>query len=565
VFVVPTVALLSYVLYWHASSALVGQGDLSFNQTAALKKAYLTGFAVLLLIFAIVSWWLVLARNSRLVAQEESRKQTQLLWHEIESHGLTDQKLQQAKAQADQANQAKSRYVSTLSHEFRTPLNGIMGYAQLLADDPLLPSHRRQAVQVIRRGADHLLSLIEGTLDIAHIESGKISLRPQLLRMRDLMDDIAELIEPQAASKGLAFYSSISTRWPQVIKADPQRLRQIIFNLLGNAVKFTSSGQVAIRLDYHRQMASIEVSDTGPGIAPEELQKIFEPFSRGTAAGQGTGLGLTIARMLTELMGGSIEVDSQANHGTRFVVKLFLPEQPADSLPDKQVQNKPVGWSDQQGRTALNILIVDNEETDRDLLSGWLTLPGFQLVLASSGEQAVERIKQGFSPDVVLMDLAMPKMDGWQTLQALKQLPNWKAQCAVAIVSANAFEKTQMSISGAPFGLDEQDFIVKPVRRTELFEWLAGAAGLSWHDQPVASSQASAGLEQAALEYQKLPTANELQGLLAAASIGYARGVFQQLDHLQSLDPAYSPVTQRLRQWAQRFEFDAIVKELKRS
>jgi signal transduction histidine kinase len=201
----------------------------------------------LILVTGLVVWWVVLAVKSRQVAQEESNRQTHLLMREIESHRQTADALQTAKQVADQArqaadlaNQAKSRYISAISHELRTPLNSILGYAQLMGEDASIPPHRQQAVSVIKRGGEHLLSLIEGTLDIARIESGKLTLNPKPLHFADFMQDLASLFELEAQAKGLTFSYEETGTLPTVVRADEKRVRQILINLLGNAIKFTA-------------------------------------------------------------------------------------------------------------------------------------------------------------------------------------------------------------------------------------------------------------------------------------------------------------------------------------
>ncbi|MEX8507159.1 MAG: sensor histidine kinase, partial [Leptothrix ochracea] len=280
-------------------------------------------------------WWLVLAQQSRRVAQEEAQRQTQALQDEIARHRQTDLALQEAKRRADAANQAKSRYITTISHEMRTPLNAILGYAQLLEEDASMPAHRRHALSVIHRGGDHLLSLIEGTLDLARIESGKLSLDVRPMRFVQSLREISQLFELQAAAKGLGFRTLLDAGLPEAVRADDKRLRQILINVLGNAVKFTRQGEVVLWVGYTREMARFEIRDTGPGMTRDELARVFEPFERGAAAGagpsegqgtgSGTGLGLTISRMLTDLMGGELTVESTPGVGTVFRLKLFLP------------------------------------------------------------------------------------------------------------------------------------------------------------------------------------------------------------------------------------------------
>ncbi|MCB2038842.1 MAG: hybrid sensor histidine kinase/response regulator, partial [Ottowia sp.] len=269
-------------------------------------------------------------------AQEESIRQTRLLVHEIDQHRKTDAALQKAREQAEQANQAKTRYISTISHELRTPLNSILGYAQLLSDDASVPPHRRQAVRVIQRGGEHLMSLIEGTLDIARIESGKLTLDKRPMRFADTVGAVAHLFELQASEKGLGFRLDTGEGLPPVVRGDEQRLRQILINLLGNAIKFTSSGAVGLRVHYQREIAVFEVTDTGPGMTAAELDRVFEPFARARSAseaGPGAGLGLTIAGMLASLMGGELTAESQPGRGSVFRLRLFLPRLPDDALP----------------------------------------------------------------------------------------------------------------------------------------------------------------------------------------------------------------------------------------
>jgi signal transduction histidine kinase/purine-cytosine permease-like protein len=303
----------------------------------ALRHAMLILAALLALGLGVAAWWWVLAQQSRRTAEAESERQTEALMREIDAHRQTDLQLQRAREQADHANQAKTRYITTISHELRTPLNSILGYAQLLEDDPALPAHRRQAVSVIRRGGDHLLSLIEGTLDIARIEAGKLQLQVAPLRFAAGMAELAHMVQLQAQAKGIAFEFEAEQGLPEVVRGDERRLRQILLNLLGNAVKFTDRGRVVFRVRYAREMARIEIEDSGPGMSDAELARVFEPFVRGSAAGAvaagGTGLGLTISKMLTDLMGGEMNARSQPGVGSTFSLKLFLPEVRAALVP----------------------------------------------------------------------------------------------------------------------------------------------------------------------------------------------------------------------------------------
>ncbi len=572
----------------------------------ALRSGLLKAYLALLVISGIVAWWLVLAHKSRQVAQEESNRQTGLLVREIELHRQTDEALQtarsvaeqarqvaeEAKLAADQANQAKSRYISAISHEIRTPLNSILGYAQLMGEDAGVPPHRKQAVHVIRRGGEHLLSLIEGTLDIARIESGKLTLDVTPMRFADGLHEMASLFELQAAAKGLAFQFDVLGVIPEVVRADEKRLRQILINLLGNAVKFTAQGTVTLRVRYAREMARIEVQDTGPGLSADEIDRIFEPFTRGGSGGSGSasapgaGLGLTIAKMLTALMGGELTVTSEPGVGSVFHVKLFLPEVHADALGKVaapvavQAQRARKGYAGERRR----ILVVDNEEPDRELLVQLLEPLGFELRQAASGHDALDLLATGYRPHAIFMDLAMPGIDGWETLRRVRQMHledvrpapgrpkpdgapsggSYDTQCGAwglihcAIVSANAFDKALDN----DVDIRPEDFIVKPVRHSELLGWLERRLGLQWvYEEPPAAhpsgvpEAAAAPATPAPLTY---PDAATLAALAQVVALGYYRGILNTLDDIERSQPAHSAFVDTMRQLARQFQFDAM-------
>ncbi len=323
--VVAVLALVLGTLHYHEALAL-GEAEAH----TALDAFAVKSFAALVLIAGIAAWWMVLAHQSRRVAQEESNRQTRLLVEEIASHRRTDAALQAARHAAEQANQAKSRYITAISHELRTPLNSILGYAQILAADDDIPPRRRQAVAVILKSGEHMLSLVESTHDMARIEAGKLSLEPRPLNLPALVRQLVAMFELQARDKGIGFRHECAGELPETVRGDEKRVRQILINLLGNAVKFTARGSVCLRVAYRREMAVFEVEDSGPGIAADELERIFEPFGRGrsrpASAAAGTGLGLTISRMLTDLMGGELTVESTPGRGSLFRVRLFLPQ-----------------------------------------------------------------------------------------------------------------------------------------------------------------------------------------------------------------------------------------------
>nr|WP_232727863.1 ATP-binding protein [Acidovorax sp. 69] len=583
--IAPLLASVMGLLY-HQELNTIAQAATDIEVMAApavaLRSGLLKAYLALLVISGIVAWWLVLAHKSRQVAQEESNRQTGLLVREIELHRQTDEALQTARSvaeqarqvaeaaqrAADQANQAKSRYISAISHEIRTPLNSILGYAQLMGEDAGVPPHRKQAVHVIRRGGEHLLSLIEGTLDIARIESGKLTLDVAPARFADGLHEMASLFELQAAAKGLAFQFDVLGVIPEVVRADEKRLRQILINLLGNAVKFTAHGTVTLRVRYAREMARIEVQDTGPGLTADEIDRIFEPFARGggassasaVAAAPGAGLGLTIAKMLTALMGGELTVTSTPGLGSVFHVKLFLPEVHAEALGKAapvptasaaRAQRTRRGYAGERRR----ILVVDNEEPDRELLRELLEPLGFELRQAASGHDALDLLAAGYRPHAIFMDLAMPGIDGWETLRRVRQMHLAELHCA--IVSANAFDKALDN----DVDIRPEDFIVKPVRHTELIDWLERRLGLQWlHDEAAVQGADVSTTTAASTQPQPLtyPDANALTALGQVVALGYYRGILNTLDDIERSQPAHSIFVTTMRQLAKQFQFDAM-------
>ncbi|MDN6883575.1 ATP-binding protein [Variovorax sp. CAN2819] len=583
--IVPLLAVVFGVLYQQELRAF-GEGALELAsesevaaalaslQKLSLRSGFLKAYMALLVIAGIVAWWLVLAHQSRKVAQEESNRQTHLLVREIELHRETDRALQAAKQSADeareiaeqaklaaelakqaadQANQAKSRYISAISHELRTPLNSILGYAQLMGEDHSVPPHRQQAVAVIKRGGEHLLSLIEGTLAIAHIEAGKLTLHARPMRFADTLRELADMFELQAAEKGLQFRFEAAGPLPEVVRADEKRVLQILINLLGNAIKFTAAGQVTLRLAYAREFASIEIEDTGPGMPAGDIERIFEPFARGnatgTAAAPGAGLGLTIAKMLTDLMGGEMKVSSTPGVGSLFCVRLFLPrvhDTVAGAGRALPVARARRGYEGPRRR----LLVVDNEEADRDLLGHLLAPLGFELRSAASGHDALDLVAAGYRPDAMFVDLAMPGIDGWETIRRARKLGLTEA--AVAIVSANAFDKGLDN----DVGIAPEDFFVKPVRHTELLDWLERRLGLRWTEtaaKPAAIAESRAMLA---------PSLERLRALEEAVGLGYFRGIMTQLDDIDAAQPECAAWTDAQRVLARQFQFEAMSRAL---
>ena len=547
--IVPILALILGVLYTHESLALV---DADPAVVSRLQDSFIKTFAALLMLAGVIAWWMVLTQESRRVAQAESNRQTQLLMQEIASHQRTDEALQKARVVAEQANQAKSRYITAISHELRTPLNSILGYAQILAADEDVPPNRRQAVSVIRKSGDHLLSVIEGTLDIARIEGGKLTLDVKAMDLPDLMHQIVGMFELQARNKGLGFDYRPQGELPAVVRADEKRLRQILINVLGNAVKFTVRGGVTFNVEFRRDMAIFEIRDTGPGIPPADMERIFEPFTRGsTVQAGGSGVGLTIARMLTDLMGGEMQVSSTPGEGTLFRIRLFLPQVHSAQAAKELPRLNRIGYVGVRRR----ILVVDNEKVDRDLLQNVLEPLGFIVEQAANGYECLAAVPR-FAPHLIFMDLGMPGIDGWETIRRLRQQGQNEAH--IAILSANAYDKGLDN----DVGVQAADFIVKPLKVDELLTWLGRKLELEWVTADTPRTQpASAAPEPAPL----LPPGEaDLAALDELINLGYLRGILDKLGEIERLDAGHAEFVRVQRDLARQFQFDAMKEILRK-
>jgi signal transduction histidine kinase/CheY-like chemotaxis protein len=507
-------------------------------------------FFVFTLICGVSAWLLVLAQQSRKVAQEESVRQTQLLMQEIEAHQRTDAQLQKAKEAAEAANLAKSRYVTNISHELRTPLNTVLGYAQLLQRDESIPAHRRDAMEVIRRSSEHLSGLIDGLLDIAKIEAGRFHLHRGEVLLRELLDQVVQMFRLQAASKGLEFRFE-GEELPELVYADERRLRQILINLLSNAIKFTERGHVTLRVRYRRQLAEFEIEDSGVGIAPEDLERVFMPFERGRmaarAAAPGTGLGLTISKLLVEIMGGKMQVQSTLRLGTTFRFTLMLSQVTTPSA-------RPATPRHVRGYLGARrtVLVTDDEPGHRNLMVAFLEPLGFHVVTAADHRECFE-LAAALPVDLYLLDIGMPGLDGWEVARQLRQALG--SEAPIIMVSANAYE-SQRGSAGPTF---HDDFVVKPVDFWQLLEKVRHHLRLEWlYEEP----------ESVPAPQPLLPTAlpavprEALESLWSLGQMGYVRGIHRKLDELDHADEACRTLAQHLRPLVRGFQLNRYMQVL---
>jgi len=469
--------------------------------------------------------------------------------------------LMAARAEAEAADRAKDHFLANMSHELRTPLHAILGYADLVREGKLAESSRHEALATIARSGQHLLSLINDMLDLSRIRSGHLELIPAPVHLRPLLEEIAAMVRVDAQQKGLNFFLQTAADLPPVVKVDGRRLRQILLNLLGNAIKFTEAGTVtlavdATRVDEDQIELRISVQDTGIGIAPRDLARIFAPFEQ-AAAGQrresGAGLGLAISRELANAMGGRIEVESRPGGGSdfRFWLTLLVVH---EQQPAPAAAVRIVGYSGKR----LCVLAVDDQPENRMLLRQMLEPIGFEVLLAADGHEAVVAARKR-APDLILMDLRMPGTDGFDAAHAVRRSVELRLAPIVA-ASASTADLERAEAEHETFAA----CLRKPFQTSDLLDVIGHVLGLQWRyaDADVASD---AGAESPAQAELMAPPAAVLEELLELARMGMLVRVEQMALELEKRDSRYLAFARRVYSLARNFEEEALVALLQRS
>ncbi|MBD1909367.1 MULTISPECIES: ATP-binding protein [unclassified Leptolyngbya] len=482
-----------------------------------------------------------------------------------------EQERKRASALAE-LDRAKSQFLANMSHELRTPLNGILGYAQILKRHKTLSDSQKNGLSVINQCGEHLLTLINDVLDISKIEARKMELHPKNFRFPEFLEGVADICQIRAKQKGIELIYEALTPLPLRIRADEKRLRQILLNLLGNAVKFTEMGSVTFKVGCVGDSQWIvddqtslplkirfQVEDTGVGIAPDQLENIFLPFQQAEGQDQqieGTGLGLTITRQLIEMMGGEIHVKSILGQGSTFWLELELPE--VDSVDELNSLNTQEIIS-YEGPTR-RVLVVDDKWANRAVLINLLEPLGFEVVEAENGQEGLNKTQQ-FKPDIIFMDLVMPVMDGFEATRQLRASSNFKDNIIIA-TSASVFEFDQQQ--SLDVGCD--DFLPKPVREADLLEQLRTHLKLQWiyEKQGGETDSAISASENSQMAPSSLIIPSDAIATLLDLSLrGDLKGITERLNQLELSSPQLTPFTHHLRQLVKGFKIKQIQEFIK--
>lgn len=519
--------------------------------TAGMFKA----FVMLLIPVGIISGLFVLARNSSRNAITELKAHAQLLTQEISAHEKTSKQLEQAKKSAETANNAKSRYLAGLSHELRTPLNVLLGYAQLLSDDHKLDHKTREYAHILRRNGKHLSDLLEGLLEISKIEAGRLELQRDEFNIATMLNELADMFAMEASQKGLDFEYVPCANLPVHIASDKQRLRQILINLLNNAVKYTKQGKVTFRVTYRNQVARFSVQDTGIGLSEHEIQQIFRPFERvqnqNTRAIQGTGLGLTISHALSNLMGGDISCESQQGVGSNFTLTLMITTVESPIQAPLLIQQNVTGYTGKRQ----TILVVDDIEDQRNLVSNILTPLGFD-VLQADGANAAFKMAETHLINLFILDITMPEMSGWQLAIQLRQKG---IRSPIMMLSANIHELEKSNM----LAQYHNDYLSKPISREQLLTKLSNLLPVDWvFEKEPEDISPEPTTENLLNQPTAIPSYEDLTQLVNFAEIGFMSAFLEKLDEIVLSDTVSEAFFGPIRTDASQCKFDKVVHHL---
>jgi len=560
--------------------------DLSVKQVFA--STLIKIFFLLLIIIGIVSWLFILARSSNRSALKELRSQTNALANEVDAHKDTSLALKNSKDVAESANEAKSRYLAGLSHELRTPLNVLLGYAQLLSQDSEIPTRQRETLTIVKRNGEHLADLIEGILEVSKIEAGKITLQKDDINLNSILMQLVDMFQMQASQKGIKFTYHISKNLPMYVATDKQRFRQILINLISNAIKYTEQGTVHVDVSYRNNVAQFSITDTGVGISQANQELVFKPFEQirnaHTQAIGGTGLGLTISRSLAELMGGEITLTSVIGQGSTFKLRLLLSQTKENPKQPEYAITKAVSYTG----TKKTILVVDDDPNQHRLMEDLLKPLGFKLLFAHNAADVMleleKSIKRNAAPeninlknidlshtvnnalgngiehntensiDLILLDVRMPEINGWQMAE---QIRLQRFTLPIIMVSANARD-IDANLQANNF---HNGYIAKPINIDSLLGKIAQCLHIEWQYENIQDNPESVNANPIIEQYSSV-NAEHYQTLIAIAEIGYLSGFKEQMSKIDSEFVLPNNVKSQLNEYVAQCNFPKIIQYL---
>lgn len=521
--------------------------------------------AVVLLVGAVVGgvrWRLHATEQRNRELEKQVAERTQSLQERTLDLQASEEQLRYAKDAAESANRAKSAFLANMSHELRSPLNAILGFAQVLRRNRALPQDAQESLGIILRSGEHLLNLINQVLDLSKIEAGRLTLNDSDFDLHRLLGDLRDMFALKADDKRLQLIVDYPSDLPHYLRTDEIKLRQVLINLVNNALKFTTEGGVTVRAsahsEGHKTQVDFEVEDTGPGIAPHEMSLLFQAFAQtetGRHAQEGTGLGLPISRKFVQLMGGDITVKSELGRGTIFKFHIQAIEVSAIATRKTAPTQRVAGL--EPGQPTYRILVADDNWANRRLLVQLLTPLGFEVREVENGQQAVA-VAQEFAPQLIWMDMRMPVMDGIEATRRIKATPQGAAITIIAL-TASSMEEERATVLAA--GCDE--FMRKPFRDSELLATMQRHLGVRYVYQAEAPEAEAAPAAK--------PSESVLQKELAVLSVTLRQRLIEatELGDLELIDSTIAEIRQQqpvlaeaLAQLAHQFEYDQLLRLL---